>query len=122
MIISSTPPVLCTTDNEFMARRRDDSASQLERHELGGRVSRAGDDPKEAIEVLERALRASPHDPMRWSWTHFLGVSQFRSRDFAKALANFREVLRLRPGHAVVYLWVTASLAHLGLSEEAHAA
>jgi adenylate cyclase len=86
------------------------------------RVLSDGEYYEEAIDHGQRALRASPHDPLNWAWTAFLGTSQFKSRNFAASLATMRQVVRLRPGHAVAYLYIAASLAHLGRFDEARQA
>jgi adenylate cyclase len=86
------------------------------------RVLSDGEYYKEAIDHGQRALRASPHDPLIWAWTAFLGTAQFKSRNFAASLATMRQVVRLRPGHAVAYLYIAASLAHLGRFDEARQA
>src|SRR6476660_3622796 len=41
---------------------------------------------KEALERLQQAMRASPHDPLIWLWLLWRGVLQFLSRDFVAAL------------------------------------
>jgi adenylate cyclase len=87
-----------------------------------GRTLADGGYHEEAIEQCRRALRASPHDPLTWAWTAFLGTSQFKSQNFAAALATMRQVVRLRPGHAVAHLYIAASLAHLGRLDEAREA
>ena len=73
---------------------------------------------EEAIDHARHALRASPHDPLAWAWTAFLATAQFKSRNFGAALATMRQVVRLRPGHAVAYLYIAASLGHLGCRAE----
>jgi adenylate cyclase len=76
----------------------------------------------EAIDQLRRAMRASPHDPLTWGWTFWIGAFQFYSRDFDSALESMRQVIRLRPHHAGAYESVAACLAYLGRLDEAREA
>jgi adenylate cyclase len=87
-----------------------------------GRVLYGGGFRHEAVDQLRRAIRASPHDPLTWSWTSFLGTCQFNSQDFAAALETLREVIRLRPGHFLAHHHIPACLAYLGRSQEAREA
>jgi adenylate cyclase len=41
--------------------------------------------PGEAIDPLRKATRASPHDPLTWAWTFWIGLSRFFLRDFDAA-------------------------------------
>jgi adenylate cyclase len=77
---------------------------------------------EEALERLQQAMRASPHDPLIWLWLVWRGILQFLSRDFVAALQTLRQVARLRPGYAVIYEYIAASLAYLGRSDEAREA
>jgi adenylate cyclase len=74
---------------------------------------------EEALERLQQAMRASPHDPLIWLWSIWRGLLQFFSRDFVAALQTLRQVARLRPGYAVTYEYIAASLAYLGRLDEA---
>ncbi len=87
-----------------------------------GRILCDGEYYEEAMDVLRRAMRASPHDPLTLAWTAFLGTAQFKSRDFIAALETMGQVIRLRPGHAVAHLYIASSLAHLGRLDEAREA
>jgi adenylate cyclase len=78
-----------------------------------------GGDRVEALERLQQAMRASPHDPLIWLWSIWRGLFQFFSRDFVAALQTLRQVARLRPGYAVTYEYIAASLAYLGRLDEA---
>ena len=51
----------------------------------------------EALDRLQQAMRASPHDPLTWLWTMWSGRIQFYSRKFDAALETFNELVRLRP-------------------------
>ncbi len=73
----------------------------------------------EAVDQLRRAMRASPHDPLTWAWTHWVGIFQFFSRDFEAALETQRHVVRLRPGFPNAYEYIAGCLAYLGRLGEA---
>ena len=77
---------------------------------------------EEALERLQQAMRASPHDPLIWLWSYWCAVLQFLSRDFVAALQTFRQVVRLRPSYAPPYELIAASLAYLGQLDEAREA
>ncbi len=76
----------------------------------------------EAIDQLRRAMRASPHDPLTWGWTFWIGSFQIYSRNFESALETMRQVIRLRPGHASAYYSAASCLAYLGRLDEAREA
>jgi adenylate cyclase len=76
---------------------------------------------EEALIRLRQAMRASPHDPLTWLWTIWIGAIQFDARDYAAALQTLMQLIRLRPSWGGPYHLVVASLAHLGRVEEARA-
>src|SRR6266481_1855764 len=73
----------------------------------------------EAIDRLQQAMRASPHDPLTWLWTLWSGVVQLHARKFDAALETLRKVIRLRPGFAPAQELIAGSLAYLGRLDEA---
>jgi adenylate cyclase len=85
---------------------------------LGGTLMTGGD-AREGIDCLRQALRASPNDPLAWAWLYMVGSCHFQLRDFEAALQTHHEVKRLRPQHAMAHLYIAASLAYLGRSDEA---
>jgi adenylate cyclase len=86
---------------------------------LGALLAQGGY-PDEAIDPLRNAMRLSPHDPLTWAWTFWIGLSQFFSRHFGDAAETMRQVVRLRPGFSSGYVYLAASLAHLGRLDEGH--
>jgi len=76
----------------------------------------------EALDRIRQAMRASPHDPLTWLWTLWTAAIQLGARKFDAALEALHQVLRLRPGLALVYELMAACLAHLGRLDEARAA
>ena len=77
---------------------------------------------EEALERLQQAMRASPHDPLTWLLSIWRAFLQFFSRDFVAALQTLRQVIRLRPSYAPPYEYLAASLAYLGQMDAAREA
>jgi adenylate cyclase len=74
---------------------------------------------EEALDRLQQAMRASPHDPLTWLWTLWTGNLQFYSRKFDAAVETLRQVVRLRPGYTQAQVMIAISLAYLGHLDEA---
>jgi adenylate cyclase len=74
---------------------------------------------EEALDRLQQAMRASPHDPLTWLWTRWTGSLQFYSRKFDASVETLRQVVRLRPGHTHPQVMIAAALAYLGRLDEA---
>ena len=74
---------------------------------------------EEALDRLQLAMRASPHDPLTWLWTRWTGSLQFYSRKFDASVETLRQVVRLRPGHTHPQVMIAAALAYLGRLDEA---
>jgi adenylate cyclase len=73
----------------------------------------------EALDRLQQAMRASPHDPLTWLWTMWSGIIQFYSRKFDAALETFNQLVRLRPEYGPAQGMIAGSLAFLGRLDEA---
>jgi adenylate cyclase len=73
----------------------------------------------EAIERLQQAMRASPHDPLTWLWTFWIGLFRYFRRDFDSSLDAMREVVRMRPGFPSPHQQIAYALAMLGRTGEA---
>jgi adenylate cyclase len=74
----------------------------------------------EALDRLQQAMRASPHDPLTWLWTLWSGTIQFYSRKFDASLETFNQLVRLRPEYGYAQALIAQSLALLGRVDEAH--
>jgi adenylate cyclase len=72
---------------------------------------------REGIEYLRRALRASPHDPLTWLCTFWIGIFAYFSRQYAVSVESMNKVIHVRPGFA--QRWRAAALAQLGRTAEA---
>jgi adenylate cyclase len=75
----------------------------------------------EALDRLQQAMRASPHDPLTWLWTMWTGAVQFFARRSEAALETYRRLNRLRPEHGPTQGYIAATLASLGRLDEARA-
>jgi adenylate cyclase len=72
---------------------------------------------KEGVEYLRRALRASPHDPLTWLCTFWIGIFSYFSREYAASVDSMNKVIQARPGFA--QRWRAAALGQLGRMAEA---
>jgi adenylate cyclase len=75
--------------------------------------------PREGIETLQRAMRASPHDPLTWLWLTWIGTMYYFLEDYEAAVRTADSVIRLRPDHYQAYRTRAAALGQLGRTEEA---
>ena len=76
---------------------------------------------EEALDWIRRAMRASPHDPLRWLWTVWIATAYWNLRDFATALEMGLQVTQQRPEYAWFHFLNASALAHLGRLDEARA-
>jgi TolB-like protein len=84
-----------------------------------GWVAAMQDQADPAIDALQRAIRLSPLDPLRWVF--FLGMSfaHVAARRFEEAIDWADRCLREQPRLAHVYRFKAVACAHLGRAEEA---
>ena len=73
----------------------------------------------EALDRLQQAMRASPHDPLTWLWTMWTGGIQLFSNKFEASLKTYNQLARLRPEWTHAQLLIASSLALLGCLNEA---
>jgi adenylate cyclase len=76
-----------------------------------------GGHQKEGVDYLRRAMRASPHDPLTWLCTFWIGIFHYFKGEYLAAAESVREVIPARPAFA--YRWLAAALAKLGRIPEA---
>jgi len=77
---------------------------------LGSALAVSGK-PDQAIESLERALRGSPRDPIRWFWYHGLANAHFAAQNYDEAIKWANLATDLSPGWAFSHLIAAASAA-----------
>lgn len=78
--------------------------------------------PREGIQYLHCAMRASPHDPMTRFWTFWAGIFQYHMRDYAASIVSMREVIRVRSLLDPYALrWIAQALAQLDRLSDAKA-
>lgn len=73
----------------------------------------------EAVDRLRQAMRASPHDPLTWLWTMWIGAILLFARKFDLALEALFQLARLRPELGMSHQLIAACLAHMGRVDEA---
>jgi adenylate cyclase len=88
---------------------------------LGGLCCNDGR-PDEAIAALNKAMRASPHDPLMWIWMLWVAATHFYARDFQAAVEVADRLIRFRPDKSNAYRFKAAALGHLGQLDEANRA
>jgi adenylate cyclase len=74
---------------------------------------------EEALDRLQQAMRASPHDPLTWLWMLWTGVMKLFSRQFEAAINTLQHVVRIRAGYSQAQVPIALGLAHLGRLDEA---
>ena len=77
---------------------------------------------EEAILHFQRALRMSPHDPLKAFFHSGTGVAHYYAHRYEEAIDWIRSALRLRPGFTAAHRILCASLAQAGKANEAQAA
>jgi TolB-like protein/class 3 adenylate cyclase/Flp pilus assembly protein TadD len=73
--------------------------------------------PKEAFELVEKAMRLDPHYPAYHLFV--LGLAHFGTEQFEKAVTLFERALKRNPQNYVPLIPLSAALAHLGRKQEA---
>ena len=86
---------------------------------LGGLTNLVNYSLGDGLAGLRKAIRISPHDPMLWTWTHWLAIGHYFARDYSAALEAADRVIRLRPDKPEGYRWKAAALAQLDRVDEA---
>ncbi len=85
---------------------------------LGNALATSGK-ANQAMEPLQRALRGSPRDPLRWFWYHGLANAHFALKQYVEAIEWAKLTAAHRHGWAFSHLIAAASAALLGRPEEA---
>ena len=76
-------------------------------------------DPDKAIGSLQRALKGSPRDPLRWFWFHSLANANFAKEDYLEAFEWAEKAIEAGPDLPQSHLIKTASLVRSGKLDEA---
>lgn len=87
-----------------------------------GWIDNYSDQPANAIEKFERALRLSPIDPMNFNNYAGIGSAYEVSQDYDKAAALYMRALEERPNARWIYRNLASSLAGAGRTGEAEKA
>jgi adenylate cyclase len=73
---------------------------------------------EEAINNFERAIRMSPHDPLRAYCYSGTGVAHYLAGRYQEAVEWGMKSIHQRPGFTAAYRILCASLAQAGMTEE----
>jgi adenylate cyclase len=84
-----------------------------------GWIDNYSDQPTNAIEKFERALRLSPIDPMNFNNYAGIGSAHEISQDYDKAAALYLRALEERPNARWIYRNLASTLSGAGRTEEA---
>jgi adenylate cyclase len=89
---------------------------------LGMALSGSRRTADQSVELLDQAVRLSPHDPLSWAFYDDLAVAHRTMGRYGEAVAALRRVLGLRPSYSFGHLALASDYAHLGQLDEARAA
>ena len=76
----------------------------------------------DAVAMIEKAIRLSPHEPTKYLFFHNLGLAHFLAGRYEEAAANASRSLVERPEQPATYRLLAASCGHLGRIAEAREA
>jgi adenylate cyclase len=82
-------------------------------------IENYADQPDQAIENFERAIRLSPIDPMNFNNYAGMGSAHEISREYDQAVTFYRRALLERPHASWIYRNLASALAGAGKTEEA---
>ncbi len=97
-------------------------ANMPEAHGVLGCALSVSGQAVQAIESIERALRGSPRDPVRWFWYHGMANAHFSLEHYDDAINWAKATAELMPGWAFSYLIAAASAGLTGKRGEAERA
>jgi adenylate cyclase len=78
-------------------------------------------EPQRAIEIVRRALRLSPSDPLRGNWFNLLAMASCTAGQYADGVEYALVATSETPGFAVAHAWLAANCVGLGDIEKAKA-
>jgi len=87
-----------------------------------GHVYRIAGLPEEAVRSYERAIRASPVDPLLHGPLTGMGLALIELGRFDEAIIAAKKALRQNPSFSTAYRGLAAAFAHLGRDAEAREA
>ena len=80
-----------------------------------------GHPPEDSIELVHRAMRLSPRDPVEWLFYDVLASAYFNAGRFDEGLAASRRLIALWPEYYFGQLWCAMNAVGLGQVEVAQA-
>ncbi len=78
-----------------------------------------GHPPQQSIDLVHRAMRLSPQDPIEWLFYDALGGAYWNAGRCEEGLAVSRRLIALLPSYYFGYIWGALNLVDLGKIEEA---
>src|SRR5262249_14538611 len=87
-----------------------------------GQVYRIAGLPEEAVRSYERAIRASPMDPLLHIWLSHMGLAFIELRRFEEAIVAGKKAQRQNASFLPTYRCLASAFAHLGRDAEAREA
>jgi eukaryotic-like serine/threonine-protein kinase len=78
-----------------------------------------GHPPQDSIDLVQRAIRLSPRDPVEWIFYDALGGAYWNAGQYEEGLAVSRRLIALSPSYYFGYLWGALNAVGLGRIEEA---
>jgi tetratricopeptide (TPR) repeat protein len=81
----------------------------------------AGYPPGESIQLVQRALRLSPHDPYEWLYYDVLAGTFFNAGRFIEGLEAGQKLITISPHYYWGYLWSAMNAVGSGRIDEARA-
>ena len=87
-----------------------------------GRVLTLMSRPAEAVSMIEKAIRLSPHDSLLPVWYIFLGYAHLVAGHYKEVVHHAKDSLAVRSDLPVAYRLLAAALGYLGRSDEARQA
>ncbi|MCI0553804.1 MAG: tetratricopeptide repeat protein, partial [Anaerolineae bacterium] len=78
-----------------------------------------GHTPQESIDLVQRAMRLSPQDPMEWLFYDALGGAYWNAGQCEEGLAVSKRLIAMLPNYYYGYIWGALNLVDLGRIDEA---
>ena len=78
-----------------------------------------GHPPQESIDLVQRAMRLSPQDPIEWLFYDTLGGAYWNAGRYQDGVAVSKRLIALLPDYYFGYIWCAMNLVALGQIDEA---
>jgi TolB-like protein/cytochrome c-type biogenesis protein CcmH/NrfG len=78
-----------------------------------------GHPPQESIDLVQRAMRLSPQDPMEWLFYDALGGAYWNAGQYEEGLVASKRLIAMLPDYNFGYVWGALNLVAMGRIDEA---